>query len=480
MMWPQLQMVSQIAIGSILNSLPEGLLITLFAWVMLRFLSGQNSGTRFAVWFVALLAVAGLPVFGLTLVGCGTGAHSLLAARVAPALIILRGPWALLLFLAWVLTAFVAMLRLATGLWHLGELRRSCVMIDTADLDPAVGKTIAEFRSSRTIGLRSVTLATSDRVSVPAAIGFFKPMVVIPTWALRDLSPDELKIILLHEFAHLRRWNDWTNLLQKIVRAVFLFHPAVWWIEPRLSLEREMACDDLVLAETANPHGYAECLITLLEKSFARRGWTMAQAVVRRAREASLRLEQILDVSRPNTKRVWRPALALVGAFSLVCLMVLSRAPQFVAFDRDHRAIHKNDAHSAALSQPEFRSAAVIPAAMRIRRSASLVKMPQPAAAQVAGRVIEHQTFEHLAEHRRAPARVVETRWSAETERNPVFIVPAVTNQNAVSETETLLLIQTIRRVGPNSCVWTVYVWQVTGVNLVQKGAGGGFLANKT
>jgi beta-lactamase regulating signal transducer with metallopeptidase domain len=448
MMWPQLEAVAQIAIGRILNSLPEGLLIALFAWMMLRFLPRQNSGTRFAVWFVALLAVAGLP-----LIGAGTGGNSLLTARVARPLITLPGPWGLLLFLAWVLAACVAMLRLATGLWHLGELRKSCVMIDVANLDPAVGKTIAEFSSSRT-----VALATSEGVSVPAAIGFFRPMIVIPAWALRELLPEELNVILLHEFAHLRRWDDWTNLLQKIVRAVFLFHPAVWWIESRLSLEREMACDDLVLAETANPRGYAKCLIALLEKRFARRGWAMAQAIVHRAREASLRLAHVLDVSRPDTRHVWKPALGLVGAFSLVCVMVVPRGPQFVAFERNTPVIHTDAVHSTALSQSQLPSAPVIPAAMRTRQLSSLKKMPQRPATQVA--------------ERRSPAlRAGATRWSAETERNPVFIVRVGANQSAVAEPETLLLIQTTQRVGPNSWVWSVCVWRVTWVNPAQDGA---------
>src|SRR6202011_3024466 len=98
-----------------------------------------------------------------------------------------------------------------------------------------------------------------------------RPLVVIPAWARQELSTTELQAILLHELAHLRRWDDWTNLVQKIVGALLFFHPAVWWIEQRLSLEREMACDDVVLAETVSPRGYAECLLSLAEKSLLRR-----------------------------------------------------------------------------------------------------------------------------------------------------------------------------------------------------------------
>ncbi len=56
MISPEFPTIAQIAVGRILNSLPEGLLIALFVWMMLRLLPRQNSGTRFALWFVALLA----------------------------------------------------------------------------------------------------------------------------------------------------------------------------------------------------------------------------------------------------------------------------------------------------------------------------------------------------------------------------------------------------------------------------------------
>jgi|HubBroStandDraft_6_1064221.scaffolds.fasta_scaffold00330_5 beta-lactamase regulating signal transducer with metallopeptidase domain len=471
MMWPELQTVSQIAIGRILNSLPEGFLIALFAGAMLRFLPRQNSRTRFSVWFVALVAVAGLP-----LIGSIAGGHSLAAGVVRP-LITVPAPWGLLLFLAWFLAAGFAIAQLAFGLWRLRTLRRSCLAINGTDLDPAIRKTVADFSSAR-----SLTLATSEQVSVPAALGFFKPMIVIPAWALRELSPEELNIILLHEFAHLRRRDAWTNLLQKMVRAVFLFHPAVWWIENRLSLEREMACDDQVLAETANPRGYAKCLIGLLERSFARRGWAMAQAVVHRAHEASLRLEQILDVSRPETRRVSKFALGLVGTFSLVSLMAVPHAPQFVAFDRNP-PIHSDDMHLAALSPSGLPSAAVIPAAMRTTVSSSLEKMPRHAAVQRAVQAIKRPA-EHLSEppspQRRSTTQEVVALGSADSERTPAEIVTAAATQTVVPVSEALLLIQTTQRVGPNSWAWSLCVWRVTWINLNQDRVARAPVANKT
>src|SRR6202050_2403250 len=451
MIWPQLQTIAQIAIGRFLNSLPEGLLIALFAGVMLRLLPRQNSGTRFAVWFVALLAVAGLPFIGGMTTGGMAGGHALLAAGGMRPVITLPLGWGIFLFLAWILAAFVAMLRLVVGLWRLRSLRRSCVPIDGLKLDATVQKTLDDFSSAR-----SVTLAASERMSVPAAIGFFKPMIVIPVWALRELTPAELNIILLHEFAHLRRGDAWTNLLQKTVRALFLFHPAVWWIENRLSLEREMSCDGQVLAETANPRGYAQCLIALLEKSVARRSLAMAQAVVHRVSEASLRLAQILDVTPPNTKSARKPALGLVAVFSSLCLVVVPRVPQFVAFEANQStvlgSIHENDVASPTVSHAQFPPAAVIPAALRTSAS-SPKKIPKRPSAQAVGR------------HENQPVvpPVVAVRLT--TEHNVAEILAGEVDQTVIPISETLLVIRTAEHVGPNAWLWSVSVWRVTWQN---------------
>lgn len=466
MMWPQVETVAQVVIGRILNSLPEGLLIALFAGVMLRCLPRQNSGTRFAVWFMALLSVAGLPWIG------GIEEHSLLPTMSAHPLLTLPGHWSVLLFAAWVVMASVSLLHLAVGLRRLHQLRRNCVAIELADLDPAIRKTIASLSSPR-----SVTLATSEQVRVPAAIGFFKPMIVIPSWALRELPPQELNVIVLHELAHLRRWDDWTNLLQKVLRAVFLFHPAVWWIENRLSLEREMACDDHVLAETANPRAYAECLILLLEKSGARRGWAMAQAIVHRAREASLRLARILDASRPATKFIGKPALGLVGAFSVICLLAVPRA-QFVAIDHgiDHgpkaAAIDASAVPAAQRSESQFPLVAVTPATVRTGTSSSSRKVAQHPAAPLIAKLPVHRPF--------AP-QAIEARWSTDNQRGQAETLTTVgSNQGALPESQALLIVRTVQQVGPNSWVWSVGVWRVTVVNTVQHQAERATVASKT
>jgi beta-lactamase regulating signal transducer with metallopeptidase domain len=465
----QWQTIAEAATGRILNSLPEGVLIALFAGTMLRLLPRQNSGTRFAVWFVALLGVAALPMAAVPLFGGIASGRSVVAAKGLRPLMALPGSFALVLFLAWIVGASVAMIRLGSGLWRLRMLRKGCLPIDGANLDPAVRQVLADFSSSR-----SVAVGTSQHISVPAAVGFFKPIIVIPVWALRELSPSELNIILLHEFAHLRRRDAWTNLFQKILRAVFLFHPAVWWIERRISLEREMACDDQVLAETANPHGYAKCLIELLEKTVARRNWTMAQAVVHRAGEASMRLAQILDVTRPDGKRIWKPALGFVVSFFVLCLAAVPRAPRLVAFERNMPAFQADNHHPAISSQSQIFAPAVIPAALRTHSSHAPGRAMQRTWLMAMRRIPER-----LPKHRTDAPRVLAVRFSTETEGS-ADSARVRADQSIEPISQTLLIIRTAQQIGPNSWVLSVGVWRVNLVNSLPEIAGKSQTAKKT
>ena len=318
--------IAQASALQVVDCLVEGTLIAIFAGLVLRLARRQNSGIRFAVWFSALVAIATLPLLGGWPHGAGVPAET-----VGQPAITLPTSWAIYLFGAWAAIAGCSLLRVCQGLWHLHVLRQSCVPVDAARLDPLVAETLERSQSAR-----PAALCTSDLVHVPTAIGFIKPVIAVPAWVMNELSADELNQILLHELAHLRRWDDWTNLAQKVVRALFFFHPAVWWIEKRVSLEREMACDDAVIEQTASPRAYAECLTHLAEKTLIQRSMALAQAALGRIRQTSLRVSQILDVKRqPGAGRGWKPAVSLVAGFALVCMFGISREPKLIAFSEN-------------------------------------------------------------------------------------------------------------------------------------------------
>ncbi len=400
----QTQMLAALAVGHVLNSLPESFFIAFFAWGLLRLRPRQNSRTRFAVWFVALLAAALVPFFA----GLGHISTYLSSSR-AP--LHLPMPLAAVLFVVWFMVAVVMIVRLFVGLWSLYKLRQTCSPLDHKGLQPELRQLLANLNSGVSRA-RQVTLATSDRVRVPAAIGIWKPMIVLPAWLLRELSPGDLSIVLHHESAHLRNWDDWTNLVQKLVRAVFFFHPVVWWMESQLSVEREMACDDFVLAKTANPAGYASCLVSLLEKSLAERGWTMAQAIVHRARETSLRLARILDSRRPTATHISKPVLGLVGSVAALCLFLLPSAPPVVSFQQPAQDSPQRYL-AAATNQSLMTPAMVVPAMVHHADFASGSARPVVVSASVEHGMKNSSSSRKTTINSRAPIPAVTARASA-------------------------------------------------------------------
>ena len=322
MMALDLNSTAQAAVLRLVDSLAEGTLIALVALGFLRVARKLTSAARFAVWFSTMMAIAALAFLG-------RAAHDSVGPVGFPhATLVVPGSWALYVFVAWVLLAGILLSRVGLAMFHVRRVRRSCVPLDPSFVDSRLRGMLESHGMSR-----PAALCTSELVNVPTAIGFRKPAVVLPSWLAEELSPEELKQLVLHEYAHLRRWDDWTNLAQQIVKALLFFHPAVWWIEKRISLEREMACDDAVVAETANPRAYAECLAHLAEKSMVRRGLALAQAALGRIRQTSLRVARILQVDQPvPVRHQWAVAAAVATGLAIVCGSATLRMPRLIAF----------------------------------------------------------------------------------------------------------------------------------------------------
>jgi beta-lactamase regulating signal transducer with metallopeptidase domain len=318
-----LQVTARTVTGWMIYGLLEGAILALFVWLLLRFLPRQNAGTRFIFWFSALLAMFFLPLLG------APARPSPMSPISAPSsLIHLPLSWAIAIFATWALIATINLTRVLAALWQIKGLRSNSEKVDQQILNSDVVQLLRDFH-------RPVSLLLSDQVQVPTATGFLKPTIVLPRWFVEEISPEELKHVLVHELSHLRRGDDWTNLAQKLIRALLFFHPSAWWVEQQLSLEREMACDDEVLRRTGSPVDYAQCLKRIAEKSFLRRQLALAQAVVSRMRQVSMRVAQILDVNRPGTTRIWKPALPLMVLAVSLCGFSAWMAPSLVAFTDD-------------------------------------------------------------------------------------------------------------------------------------------------
>lgn len=206
---------------------------------------------------------------------------------------------------------------------------------------------------------RRFEICTTPDLDRPSVIGFFAPRILIPEWLYPRLTPGELEQVVLHEAEHLRRHDDWTNLLQKFALVLFPLNPALVWMERRLCREREMACDEGVVERTQAPRTYAACLTSLAERGLRHREFERRQ-LLRRAQALSLgaferrselvsRVDRILRRSKTLHPLVAGALVGIVACGLVVGAVELSRSPELVAFV----AAPKPHTQIAAIAQPD-------------------------------------------------------------------------------------------------------------------------------
>jgi beta-lactamase regulating signal transducer with metallopeptidase domain len=293
-------------------------LLAVAVWLALRLFPALSAAARSVIWLNVLILLALLPIVPLFSQATGS------ASVAAPAHSLSFDPrWSLLLAVIWLALSVVRATQLVLGAIHLSALSRRATPVSYAP----------ELAPYLQYGGRTVQLCASDEVARPSVLGFLHPRILLPPALLQNLSPAELQQVVVHEMEHLRRADDWTNLLQKIALALFPLNPALAWVERRLCAERELACDDRVLSTGAGRKAYALCLAHLAEFTLLRRGFSLVLGAWERRPELVRRVHRIL--SQPARSMGRRPAIAATGALiaaALGCALVLARAPQLVSF----------------------------------------------------------------------------------------------------------------------------------------------------
>ena len=208
-------------------------------------------------------------------------------------------------WLAAVWAAGVAILlgRMLVGYGVIWKLRRRARVHSNGYLFNVLQQTRRALRVNTYVGV-----ATSDVVRSPIVMGIFRPLIVIPAELLDKLRADELELVLMHELAHVRRLDNLTLLLQRLVVALLFFHPAAWLCGRMLQREAEQACDDLVVNATGRPEAYACGLTSVAElaqlKSHLKRRIPMMNVFAAAESDLALRIRRTLHggASRMGTR----------------------------------------------------------------------------------------------------------------------------------------------------------------------------------
>jgi len=341
---------ASLVIASVLfASLWQGVLIVGAVWIALRSLPRLGAATRYAIWFCTLLALVAIPVFTVS-----TGNRSSLLVLPAATPVAQRAAVTTIEVPARaasqsdvapndraVITDPTARdsdtsatnerktpltipqnIGLAAALlWLLAAAARGLVLL--LDLVKLVAISRSARRWSETHGCR---VFLSDSVDVPLAMGFVRPRIVLPASLVGQVSSEELESILIHEVAHLRRYDVWTNAFARMIETCIAVNPLAWFIMRQLAMEREIACDDWVVARIGTGDGFARTLASLANRPRIRVS-SAAPSVLGSRHAIVIRIERLLD-ARPRRLRL--SPIALGGAvmfFALIALMLQTLSP---------------------------------------------------------------------------------------------------------------------------------------------------------
>lgn len=245
-------------------------------------------------------------------------------------------PWLLLIWLAGLA---VSVLWLCGGLFSLRILGQRSARIQSG----RAWDVLRELMSAHALPF-SIRLLASDHRSMPMTWGFFRPTILLPREA-EGWSGERLRFVLLHELGHVCRGDFAGNLLARLVRGLYWFHPLAWLAVHRLNIEQELACDDFVIDRGVAPADYAAQLLATVAGVPEDRLTTMPAAGISSGQRLHQRIERLLDGRfdhRPLRRRA--AGLAVLLAVTLIVPLAVSQPAE---------AVDQSDAGVANVDDPK-------------------------------------------------------------------------------------------------------------------------------
>jgi beta-lactamase regulating signal transducer with metallopeptidase domain len=345
--------------AALLNAGIVSTLIVAALWLLLRITPRRalNAATRYAIWWIMLAIVISMPLRylphatspapvttpteSISESSSETSEVSSVSYESAPATPIYEAPsskwprfpieisgmkYSKWFAFAWVVISLAMLLRLTAAVIALRS-RKARAFAAPVHIANRLQQWLATCGTSRRISLGS-----SAEISTPMAAGLRTPAILIPSQLFSELDAAEIDQIGLHETAHLARRDDYALIAQRMIEALFVLHPVVRWIARRIDLEREIACDDFVIAATGQARPYAACLTRVVELAGGVRGSLIAAAATEEPSHLARRVEMLLDKKRHTGTRLLKSRL--IGAMIVLTGLVgvIASVPGVVAF----------------------------------------------------------------------------------------------------------------------------------------------------
>ena len=317
---------------ALFNALWQSAAVALAVGIVLRFIPRTTAAQRYAMWFAVLVAAALLPVADL-LVPSHTIAVTVRAPRapvIAAALADVQSPAvssaresALPAFaaastkpslplvpFAWFAITCVLLIRLGFAYVALRKVKSSLV----PDLDLT-----AYVHGLGAPTSRRVVVGTSPQVAEPCAIGFIRPAIALSSEMAAGLQPGDLERVLRHEYAHVRRYDDYANLVQRLLATVFFFNPVVHLAGRAMAIEREIACDDAAAAVQDDRVAFARCLYEIA-RTAPRRRHAAASGFIGSRRQIAVRVARLVERNHNASTRL--SSVAKIAAITVLAISI--------------------------------------------------------------------------------------------------------------------------------------------------------------
>lgn len=306
---------------ALVNSIWQGTLIGAATALALRAISSVRASTRYLVACTGLMLMLLAPLLSVfagraqdPLEVIAIAATSGDAAAIAPVERILP-----LTVAVWVVGVALMSVRLLVAGLGIERLKRI-----TCEVDAELSLRLCAI--AHRLGVeRPVQIFESSVVRVPAVVGWFRPVILLPASVITGLPAAHLDAVLAHELAHIRRHDYLVNALQSIVETLLFYHPAVWWCSRQIRIEREHCCDDLVVEACCDRVGYAAALAQLEELRGLKPMLSMNVTSGRLIDRVRRVLKQSSAPEGRSTAWLMVPALTLV-AIAVVLTPVLTTA----------------------------------------------------------------------------------------------------------------------------------------------------------
>lgn len=215
------------------------------------------------------------------------------------------------LVVTWLVGMGLFSLRPILGMLHVRRLVRSEHRPVSLAIQQS-GQRIAKQLRIKT----AIRIAESALVQIPTVIGYIKPLVLLPACAVTNLNEDQLRLILAHELAHVRRHDYIVNLSQTLVETLLFYHPAAWWLSNEIRLERENCCDDIAAELEGDPASMAQALLALEQTR------VIAPALAANGGNLVHRIRRLLQKPRPMYVGVRWSSVAVFVLVSTIAISV--------------------------------------------------------------------------------------------------------------------------------------------------------------